>query len=175
MKLFEKKDSSIKIEEDDLQDAKLSSLDFGATTTRKRAFLNVLGARLAMKMLFSQKIEATNLYSLYTIHKVLEELDIADIYVDGIKIDVRVVFDKEEIFIPKSHFELDLLPDLYLVFDLAQDFSCVECLGFFEPKTLNTQNENKDFYFYECDRLQDPKTLKVFCMTLKVAGNLNRL
>lgn len=170
MKLFEKKDSSIKIEEDDLQDAKLSSLDFGATTTRKRAFLNVLGARLAMKMLFSQKIEATNLYSLYTIHNVLRELDIADIYVQGIKIDVRVVFDKEEIFIPKSHFELDLLPDLYLVFDLAQDFSCVECLGFFEPKTLNTQNENKDFYFYECDRLQDPKTLKGFLHDYKGSG-----
>lgn len=170
MKLFEKKDSSIKIEEDDLQDAKLSSLDFGATTTRKRAFLNVLGARLAMKMLFSQKVEATNLYSLYTIHNVLRELDIADIYVQGIKIDVRVVFDKEEIFIPKSHFELDLLPDVYLVFDLAQDFSCVECLGFFEPKTLNTQNENKDFYFYECDRLQDPKSLKGFLHDYKGSG-----
>lgn len=170
MKLFEKKDSSIKIEEDDLQDAKLSTLDFEGKTTRKRAFLNVLGARLAMKMFFSQKIEATNLYSLYTIHNVLRELDIADIYFQGIKIDVRVVFDKEEIFIPKSHFELDLLPDLYLVFDLAQDFSCVECLGFFEPKTLNTQNENKDFYFYECDRLQDPKSLKGFLHDFKGGG-----
>lgn len=171
MKLFEKKDSSIKIEEDDLQDAKLSSLDFVDKTTRKRAFLNVLGARLAMKMLFSQKIEATNLYSLYTIHNVLRELDIADIYFQGIKIDVRVVFDKEEIFIPKSHFELDLLPDVYLVFDLAQDFSCVDCLGFFEPKTLNTQNENKDFYFYECDRLQDPKSLKGFLHDYKGGGD----
>lgn len=170
MKLFEKKDSSIKIEEDDLQDAKLSTLDFVDKTVRKRAFLNVLGARLAMKMLFSQKLEATNLYSLYTIHNVLRELDIADIYFQGIKIDVRVVFDKEEIFIPKSHFELGLLPDLYLVFDLAQDFSCVECLGFFEPKTLNTQNENKDFYFYEYDRLQDPKLLKGFLHDYK-GGN----
>lgn len=170
MKLFEKKDSSIKIEEDDLQDAKLSTLDFVDKAIRKRAFLNVLGARLAMKMLFSQKVDATNLYSLYTIHNVLSELDIADIYVQGIKIDVRVVFDKEEIFIPKSHFELDLLPDLYLVFDLAQDFSCVEFLGFFEPKTLNTQNENKDFYFYECDRLQDPKSLKGFLHDFKGSG-----
>ena len=167
MKLFEKKDSVINIEEDDLQDAKLSSLDFQDKTTKKRAFLNVLGARLAMKMLFSQKIEATNLYSLYTIHNVLEELDIADIYFQGLKIDVRIVFNKEEIFIPKSHFEFDLLPDLYLVLDLAQDFSCVEFLGFFEPKTLNTQNENKDFYFYEYDRLQDPKTLKLFLNDFK--------
>lgn len=171
MKLFEKKDSVINIEEDDLQDAKLSTIDFVDKTTRKRAFLNILGARLAMKMLFSQKIEATNLYSLYTIHNVLEELDIADIYFNGIKIDVRMVFDKEEIFIPKSHFELDLLPDLYLIFDLAQDFSGVECLGFFEPKTLNTQNQNKDFYFYEFDRLQDPKALKMFLHDFKGDGS----
>ena len=171
MKLFEKKDSGINIEEDDLQDAKLSSLDFVDKKTRKRAFLNVLGARLAMKMLFSQKIEATNLYSLYTIHNVLNELDIADIYFQGIKIDVRVVFNKEEIFIPKSHFEWDLLPDLYLVFDLAEDFSGVEFIGFFEPKTLNTQNENKDFYFYEHDRLQDPKTLKMFLHNFKGNGD----
>lgn len=167
MKIFEKKDSVIKIEEDDLQDAKLSTIDFTDKTTKKRAFLNVLGARLAMKMLFSQKIEATNLYSLYTIHNVIEELDIADIYFNGVKIDVRVVFNKEEIFIPKSHFQLGLLPDLYFVLELAQDFSGVEFLGFFEPKTLNTQNENKDFYFYECDRLQESKTLKAFLKDFK--------
>lgn len=173
MKIFEKKDSVIKIEEDDLQDAKLSTIDFTDKTTKKRAFLNVLGARLAMKMLFSQKIEATNLYSLYTIHNVIEELDIADIYFNGIKIDVRVVFNNEEIFIPKSHFKLGLQPDLYFVLELAQDFSGVEFLGFFEPKTLNTQNENKDFYFYECDRLQDPKTLKAFLKDFKGDNALN--
>lgn len=161
MKIFEK-NSDIRIEEDDLKDAKLSSADFSDDSIRKRAFINVLGARLAMKMLFSHKIEANNLYSLYTIHNVIEELDIADIYFQGIKIDVRLVFNRDEIFIPKSHFKYDLLPDLYLVLELAKDFSAVEFLGFFEPKTLNKQNANKDFYFYECERLNDPKTIKTF-------------
>lgn len=172
MKLFEKKDN-IQIEEDDLQDAKLSSIDFSDKSTKKRAFLNVLGARLAMKMLFSQKIEANNLYSLYTIHNVIEELDIADIYFRGIKIDVRLVFNREEIFIPKSHFELGLLPDLYFVFELYEDFSGVEFLGFFEPKTLNVQNANKNFYFYEHDRLLDPKTVKNFLNDFIVEDKLN--
>lgn len=172
MKLFEKKDN-IQIEEDDLQDAKLSSIDFSDKTTKKRAFLNVLGARLAMKMLFSQKIEANNLYSLYTIHNVVEEIDIADIYFNGIKIDVRLVFNREEIFIPKSHFELGLLPDLYFVFELYEDFSGVEFLGFFEPKTLNIQNANKNFYFYEYDRLLDPKTVKNFLNDFIVEDKLN--
>lgn len=172
MKLFERK-SAIKIEEDDLKDAKLSSLDFSDESTKKRAFINVLGARLAMKMLFSQKIDATNLYSLYTIHNVIGELDIADIYFQGIKIDVRLVFNRDEIFIPKSHFKYDLLPDLYLVLELAKDFSCAEVLGFFEPKALNTKNANKDFYFYEYDKLNDPKTIKEFLDDFVVEDSFN--
>lgn len=165
MKLFEKKDTNtnvINIENDDLKDAKLSSIDFKNESIRKRAFINVLGARLGMKMLFSQKIEANNLYSLYTIQNVIEDVDIADIYFQGIKMDVRLVFNRDEIFIPKAQFELGLLPDLYLVLELQKDFSSAEFLGFFEPKTLNTQNQNKDFYFHEYDRLQSPDNLKTF-------------
>ena len=161
MKIFEKK-NIVKIEEADLKDAKLSSIDFADETTRKRAFINVLGARLAMKMLFSTKIEANNIYSLYTIHNVLAELDLADIYYQGIKMDVRLVFNPDEIFIPKSHFQYDLLPDLYLVINLKEDLSSAEFLGFFEPRILNKDNQNKDFYFHEQDRLNKPEELKKF-------------
>lgn len=161
MNIF-KKSAVVKIEQDDINDAKLSSIDFSDDITKKRAFINVLGARLAMKMLFSDKIEANNVYSLYTIHNLLKELDIADIYFKGIKIDVRLVFDRNEIFIPKSHFKYNLLPDLYLILELKEDLSSVELLGFFEPQTLNKANANKDFYFYEYDRLNDPKELKSF-------------
>lgn len=161
MKLFEKK-NVIKIDEDDLRDAKLSSMDFVDETTKKRVFTDILGARLAMKMLFERKIQASNLYSLYTIHSVIEELDIADIYFQDIKIDVRLVFNREEIFIPKSHFKYDLLPDIYLVLELNNDLSSAEFVGFFEPKTLNQDNVTKDFYFHEADRLLDPKDIKTF-------------
>lgn len=161
MNIF-KKSAVVKIEQDDINDAKLSSIDFSDDITKKRAFINVLGARLAMKILFSDKIEANNVYSLYTIHSLLKELDIADIYFKGIKIDVRLVFNRNEIFIPKSHFKYNLLPDLYLILELKEDLSSVELLGFFEPETLNKANANKDFYFYEYDRLNDPKELKSF-------------
>lgn len=161
MKFFEKK-SVIKIAEEDLKDAKLSSIDFTEENVKKRAFIDVLGARLAMKLLFSQKIQANNIYSLYTIHNVLEELDMADIYYQGIKIDVRLVFDKNEIFIPKQHYEYDLLPDLYLILCIKDNLSSAECLGFFEPKHLDKANANKDFYFFEYDNLIKPDKLKSF-------------
>jgi tetratricopeptide (TPR) repeat protein len=47
--------------EDDLEDAALSSSGFLNKSEAKRAYINVLGARLAMKHLFSKKIKATNL------------------------------------------------------------------------------------------------------------------
>lgn len=170
MKIFEKK-SSVKIEEEDLKDAKLSSMDFTDSFIKKRAFVGVLGARLAMKLLFSQKIEANNIYSLYTIHNVLEELDIADIYFQGIKIDVRVVFNDGEIFIPKSHFEYNLQPDVYFVMQLKKDLSSAEFLGFVESSDIDKTKENKEFYFHSCDKLQKPEDLKDFLDTFIVENN----
>lgn len=167
-----KKGYIVDIEEDDLKDAKLSSTDFDGNETKQRAFINVLGARLAMKLLFTNKIQASNVYSLYTIHNVLEELDIADIYLDNIKIDVRLVFNKDEIFIPKTHFEYGIEPDLYLVLELKDDLSSVELLGFCEPENLNKSNQNDKFYFFEYEKLELPKKLKPFLTKLSSKTNL---
>lgn len=163
MKIFEKKSNNvIKIAQEDLNDAKLSSSDFSDEQKRKRAFINVLGARLAMKLLFSKKIEANNMYSMYTIHSILDELDLADIYYQGLKLDVRLVFNKNEIFIPKSHYRNNLLPDLYLVLCFDENLSSAEFLGFFEPHELDKQNANNDFYFIETESLHKPEKIKDF-------------
>lgn len=161
MGIFNKK-NIIKLAEDDLNDARLSSQDFADDATKKRAFIDVLGARLAMKSLFSKKIEANNLYSMYTIQNVLGHIDIADIYFNNVKIDVRLVFNENEIFIPKSQFRYNILPDLYLVLALQDDLSSAEMLGFFTPGELDKNKANEDFYFYEKENLQKPEDLKKF-------------
>ena len=170
MGIFKKK-YDVKIAQDDLNDAKLSSAVFEEENVRKKAFIDVLGARLAMKLLFSKKIQATNLYSLYTIHNILGQLDISDIYHNGIKMDVRVVFDKNEIFIPKSQFEYGILPDLYLVLALSQDYSAAELLGYFEPKNIDKSQQNEDFYFVEQENLTKPDQLKKYLSKLKIENN----
>lgn len=170
MRIFEKK-SVIKIDGEDVKDARLSSTGFTDEQVKKRAYMNVLGARLAMKMLFSQKIEANNLYSLYTIHSVLEELNISDVYYNGLRMDVRLVFDKDQIFVPKAHFNYELTPDAYLVLQLKEDLSGADFLGFFEPKDLNKENANTDYYFYEFEKLQKPEELKSFLEHFIVENN----
>src|SRR5574344_186299 len=133
MKIFDKK-NSVKIENEDIRDAKLSSSGFVDEEIKKRAFVNVLGARLAIKMLFEKKLEANNVYSLYTIQHILEELDIADIYFNDLKIDVRLVFDENQIFIPKTHFKYNILPDLYLILKLNENITEASFLGFVKPE-----------------------------------------
>lgn len=165
MGIFEKK--SIKIEKEDLKDAKLSSVDFKDENIKKRAFMNVLGARLAIKMLFSKKIKANNVYSLYTINNLLKGIDISDIYFDGIKIDVRLVFNKDEIFIPKSHFEYGLTPDLYLALEVNKDFSGADLLGYFEPDAIDKEYQNENFYFIPYENINDAKNIKSFLKNYK--------
>ena len=81
--------------------------------------------------------------------------------------DVRVVFDENAIFIPKSHFEYNLVPDIYLVFHLADDFSHVKFLGFFEPKLINKNNANSEYYFIEKEKLNSPSDFVNYIKTHK--------
>lgn len=173
MRIFNKK-NIIKIAEDDLNDAKLSSIDFSNQDIAKRAFVDVLGARLAMKFLFSKKIEANNIYSMYTIKNILGQLDVADIYFENIKIDIRLVFNSNEIFIPKSHFEYNVLPDIYAILELKEDLSSAEFLGFVEPNGVDKGNENKDFYFVEQEELQNPENLKEFLKNFSTENNYRK-
>lgn len=159
MGIFDRKDI-IKIVDEDIKDASLSSSGFTDELIRKRAFADVLGARLAMKLLFSHKIEATNLYSLYTIHKVLSDMDIADISLHNMKVEARLVFDENQIFVPKSHFDYDIAPDLYLFLLLDSSFQSAECIGFIEPENINKENTNGEFYFVEKQELEPIKNLK---------------
>lgn len=160
MGLFDKK-NVIKITKEDLKDAKLSAVGDN-DIAQKRAFINVLGARLAMKMLFEEKIEANNVYSLYTIQNILKRFNIADIYCNNLKIDVRIIFNREEIFFPKEQYENELTPDLYLVLELKPDFSVAEFLGSIEPSKINKINANKDYYFAEFEELMSLDDTKNF-------------
>ena len=99
MGIFDKA-NLIELTQEDLQDAKTTAGLFKDEFVKRRAFANVIAARCALKLLFSLNIEATNLYSMYSINKVLERLDIADVYAGSIRIDARLVDDANNIFIP---------------------------------------------------------------------------
>ena len=152
----------IYIEDQEKLDASVAANAFAHKDVKNRAYINTLGAELALKYLASEDIDVSNIYNIHSIKKILEEMDISDIMLPNIHMDVRVVFDENVIFIPKSHFEYNLVPDIYLVFYLAKDLSYVKFLGFFDPKLINKNNANDKYYFIEKEKLSSAKDLKKY-------------
>ena len=152
----------IYIEEKDKHEATKLAGGFTIEETLTRAYINALGSELALKYLAQEEISVSNIYNLHNIHKIREEFDIADVMLPNIHIDVRMVYDENFIFIPKSHFEYNLIPDIYLVFKMLDDESCVKFLGFFEPKLINKNNHNDKYYFIEKEKLSHPSDLKSY-------------
>ena len=150
----------IYIEQNDKNEALMLTRGFTLDEIRTRAYVNALGVELAMKYLAQENICVSNIYNIHNINKIRENFDIADIMLPNIHIDVRVVYDENVIFIPKSHFEYNLVPDIYLVFKMAEESTHVEFLGFFEPKLINKNNQNSDYYFIEKEKLSYASDLK---------------
>ncbi len=161
----------IYIEDKDKLDASVAANSFAHSAVKNRVYINTLGAKLGMKFLASEDIDVSNIHNMHSIKKILEEVDIADIMLSNIHIDVRVVYDENAIFVPKSHFEYGLTPDIYLVFKLAKDMSCVAFLGYFEPSLINKNNANSDFYFIEKEKLSPAASLKNFISDYKGSTN----
>lgn len=152
----------IYIDENDQLDAGVIAKGFAKEEVKNRAYINALGAQLAKKYLTSEDIDISNTYNLHSIHKILEEIDISDVMLPNIHMDVRVVFNEEYIFVPKSHFKYEILPDIYLVMSLSNDHKYMKFLGFFDPKLINKNNENEEYYFIEKEKLTSPANLKEY-------------
>lgn len=157
----------IYVEENDKSEARVLAQNFAKNDVKSRAYVNALGAELGMKYLSLENINNQRLYNMHSVRKVLEEFDISDIMLANIHIDVRVVFDENYIFVPKSHFEYDILPDIYFVMQLAADHSHATFLGFFEPKLINKNNQNDKYYFIEKEKLTAPSNLKAYIENFK--------
>lgn len=157
-----KQETLIYIEQENKTEAEFMSRSFVTSDIKNRAYINALGAELILKYLSSEGVNVNNVHNLHSISKILEKIDISDIELPNIHIDVRVVFDENQIFIPKSHFEMDILPDIYAVLKLSKDFTYVEFLGYFAPKLINKKNQNKDYYFIEKEKLSSPNTFTKF-------------
>lgn len=157
-----RQETLIYIEKENTAEAEFMSRNFVKPEIKNKAYINALGAELVMKYLSSEGIDVSNLHNIHSISKILEKYDIADILLPNIHIDVRVIFDEDEIFIPKSHFELEITPDIYVVLKLDKNFKHTEFLGYFKTTKINKKNENDNYYFVSKDKLSNPDSLAKF-------------
>ena len=160
--MAQKQDTLIYIEKENAAEAEFMSRSFVNPEIKNRAYINAIGAELLIKYLASEGIKVSNLHNIHSISKILEKIDIADVLLPNIHIDARVIFDERYIFIPKSHFKLEITPDIYAVLKLDNEFKYVEFLGYVETQKINKKNANADYYFVEKSKLSSPDTLKQY-------------
>lgn len=138
---------------DDIEIAQKLCNSITENDVRNRAAANVLAAKLATRYLSEKGYDVDTSSGLHNCPNVLEHLDIADIYVKGAYIDVRLYFSEEELSIPKLHFDLDMTPVAYMFIKLEQDLSGYKVAGFIRPDFVNKDNFKDDYYYLKEDDL----------------------
>jgi hypothetical protein len=162
----------INVEQEDRQEATFMSSSFVNPSVKNRAYLNTLGAELITRYLRENGIGVLESGNVHSLSKVLEKTDISDILLDNIHIDVRVIFDEAQIFIPKSHYDLDILPDVYAVVKFAVDYSSANFLGYILPSQIDKNNQNNEYYFVDGSSLSSPDGFGAFVKSFE--GKLQR-
>ncbi len=159
---MENQSTIILIEDEDKNEAQFMSRNFVDSEIKNRVYLNALGAEVVTKYLNSEGIDTDGIHNLHSISKIIESIDISDILLPNIHLDVRVVFDENQIFVPISHFDIGLTPDVYVVLKISEDFASASLLGYFTPKQINKNNKNSKYYFVGKEKLSSVQTLPSF-------------
>ena len=114
---------------------------------RNRAVANVLAAKIAAKYFKRDDFNVDIETSLHNVTRVMEDIDISDIYVNGNYVDVRVYFSDDEICVPKSHFDINLQPAVYMFIKLRSDLSDGTVTGFITPGSIDKNSQDNDYFY----------------------------
>lgn len=141
------------IEEKDIELAQDVCRTIEEQTVRNRSVANVIAAKTAFRFFENENNELDIESGLHNIANVLEDIDISDVYLKGCYIDVRLCFDENELLIPKSHFDNNLLPAAYMFIKITSDLSSAMVMGFILPEAINTSEDFDGFYRIKEDEL----------------------
>ncbi len=137
------------IRESDIELAQATCRAINESDTRNRAVANVTAANIAAQYFDENQFKIDTKSGLHNIAAVLEDIDIADIYINNSYIDVRIYFDDNEICVPKSHFINNLLPVAYMFVKLNEDLSGGTVTGFVLPENINQESCEGDYYIID--------------------------
>lgn len=133
------------IEENDIELAQNICKLIANDEVRNRAVADSLASKIAERFFDKDKLDVDIKSGLHNIGQVLEDIDIADIYINNSYIDVRLYFDDAELSVPKAHFDKGLLPVAYMFIKVTQDLSGATVTGFIQPENIDTKNSKEGF------------------------------
>lgn len=133
------------IEENDIELAQNICKLIANNEVRNRAVADSLASKIAERFFDKDKLDVDIKSGLHNIGQVLEDIDIADIYINNSYIDVRLYFDDAELSVPKAHFDMGLLPVAYMFIKVTPDLSGATVTGFIQPENIDTKNSKEGF------------------------------
>ena len=144
---------SIKIKSQIIDTAKNIAVNIENEEKRKSAYALAIGALSLADYLTDNGFDIDHKASLFKIPQVAEILEISDLYLDTLKIDVRVIFEDGSFYVPKSHETFETLPDIYAVVKIENNFEKFLPVGFIKTDNLDKSETIGDYYKYSTDIL----------------------
>lgn len=127
---------------------------------RKRAYALATGALALAKALQSDGFGVSFKHSLFKIPSFAGNFELADLYIGNVRIDVRVTFDNENFYIPKTHKKYDAAPDLYVVVKMEKNLSKMSIEGFVFPKETEKCESVEEYLVCPLKKLNSMKGFK---------------
>lgn len=112
---------------------------------RKRAYGSLI-ALYAFVDTLDPSYNVQKSMTLFRNPQINEQYEIADTYVNGWHIDVRVVTGGNAVLLPKVHYESDIVPDFYIVVKIDSTLENAELIGAVDAK--NVEKEPFDYHYY---------------------------
>ncbi len=150
-----------------LEKAKLVASKIEDVSIRKRVYALNIAANLAAEYITNAGLETDTALSLFRIPSFAKHLEFADIYINGLRLDVRISFDGKTFCIPKSQEIYDAKPYAYVVLKLEKGLKSAEILGFAPADSLEKTETKTEYYGYNTDILRPMEELRVFLSTIE--------
>ena len=155
-------DENIVIEKQIIEKAKLISCKINDERLRKRAFVLNIAANFVADYLSKAGIKTETKVSLYRVAAFAQNFELADIYVDGKRLDIRVTIDGEIFGVPKAHKKYEATPCAYVVLQMDRNLQNASILGFVATKDLPEVKSSLEYFEYGTSILQPLSELKEF-------------
>lgn len=144
----------LRIEKQDLEDAKKISVSIDNEVDRKRAYASIIALRTFERYLQSIHMKVDTKSGLYQVPQFFQEFDLTDFYYKNINFDIRILYANNDIFVPKKHFEYSIQPDIYIAARIDENFLNVEIEGFFESRQMSKARSEKFYYLNSVENLR---------------------
>lgn len=156
--------NALDIDKNSQEIAKAATVKIEEECVRKRSFALATGALALVKYLKGEGFDFNFKHSLFKIPSFAQNIEIADIYAavdeNNIRFDVRVIFEGENFYVPKTHKKYSAVPDFYAVVRLDKRLNKMEPLGFISSDELGEDVSSDEYYVYDVSLLKPFKGLK---------------